>query len=81
MQDNRRVTRTRTFKGANIILNDDSHLFDCTVINLTNLGSCVQVPSTVGIPDVFTLSFDCARSSRRCRVIWRTERKLGVAFS
>jgi hypothetical protein len=81
MQDKRQVTRTRALKGVKIILNDCSHLLDCTVLNLTNLGSCVYVPSTVGIPDVFVLSFDGAWSSRRCRVMWRTESELEVAFS
>jgi hypothetical protein len=41
MLERRRVQRTRVLKGANIILNNRSSLFDCTVINMTNLGSCV----------------------------------------
>ena len=80
MQDKRRVQRTSVLKDAKIILNNHSSLFDCTVINLTNLGSCVNVPSSAGIPNSFALSFDRACSSRRCRVIWRTENRLGVSF-
>ena len=80
MQDRRRVQRTRVLKGATIIFNNHSSVIDCTVFNLTNVGLCVQVPSSVGIPDSFDLSFDRARSSRRCRVIWRTENKLGISF-
>jgi hypothetical protein len=80
MQDKRRVQRTRVLKDAKIILNNRSSLFDCTVINLTNLGSCVYLPSSARIPNSFALSFDRARSSRRCRVIWRTESKLGISF-
>ena len=80
MQDRRRVQRTRVVKGAKIILNNHSSLFDCTVLNLTNLGLSLHVPSTLGIPNSFAVSFDHVRSSRRCRVIWRTEHKLGVSF-
>jgi hypothetical protein len=80
MQDGRRVQRTRVLKGAKIILDNCSSIFDCTVLNLTNLGSCLHVPSSMGIPNSFALSFDRARSSRQCRVIWRTENKLGVSF-
>jgi hypothetical protein len=80
MQDKRWVQRTRTLKGAKIILNNNSSVFDCTVVNLTNVGACVNVPSSVGIPNSFALSFDRVRSSRPCRVIWRTENKLGVSF-
>jgi hypothetical protein len=80
MLERRRVQRTRVLKGANIILNNRSSLFDCTVINMTNLGSCVCLPSSIGIPNSFDLSFDRSRSSRQCRVIWRTESKLGGSF-
>jgi hypothetical protein len=80
MIERRRVQRTRILKGVKIILNDRASLFDCTVRNLTNLGASVHVPSTIGIPDVFALSFDFGRSSRGCRVIWRTKDKIGVAF-
>jgi hypothetical protein len=80
MLERRRVQRTRVLKVANIILNNRSSLFDCTVTNMTNLGSCVCLPSSIGIPNSFALSFDRARSSRPCRVVWRTESKLGVSF-
>ncbi len=80
MLERRRVPRTRVLKGAKIILNDRSSLSDCTVRNLTNVGASVHVPSTMGIPDVFALSFDCGRSSRQCLVIWRAENKIGVSF-
>ena len=80
MQDRRQVQRTRVLKGAKIIFNDRSSTFDCTVLNLTNAGSCICVPSSIGVPNSFELSFDGSRSSRDCRVIWRTESKLGVSF-
>jgi hypothetical protein len=80
MLERRRVQRTRVLKGAKIILNDRASLFDCTVHNLTNVGASVHVPSTIGIPEVFALSFDFGRSTRGCRVIWRADDKLGVSF-
>jgi hypothetical protein len=80
MQDRRRYQRTRVLKGAKIILNNGSSIFDCTVVNLTNVGLCLHVPSSVGIPHTFGLSFDHARSSRQCRAIWRTDSRLGVSF-
>jgi len=68
MTERRWVQRTRVLKGSKIVLENHSSPFDCTVCNLTNLGACVQLPSSVGIPDAFALSFDSGRSSRRCRV-------------
>jgi hypothetical protein len=80
MPERRQVQRTRVLKGAKIILNNRSSLFDCTVRDLTNVGACLVVASSVGIPHAFALSFDCARSSRRCRVRWRDQNKIGVSF-
>jgi hypothetical protein len=80
MQDKRQPRRTRVFKGAKIMLNNRSSLFDCTVFNLTNVGACLCFQSTAGIPNSFALTFDSARSSRQCQVIWRTENKIGVSF-
>jgi hypothetical protein len=80
VQDRRRVQRTRVLKDATIILHDCSSVFDCTVLNITNLGVCVEVPSSVGIPNAFALSFDRARTSRQCRVIWKSDNRLGVSF-
>ena len=80
MQDRRRVRRTRVLKGATIILDDCSSIVDCTVLNITNFGVCVQVPSSAGIPNVFVLSFDRARTRRQCRVIWKSDNMLGVSF-
>jgi hypothetical protein len=80
VQDRRRVQRTRVLKDATIILHDCSSVFDCAVLNITNLGVCVEVPSSVDIPNAFALSFDRARTSRQCRVIWKSDNRLGVSF-
>jgi hypothetical protein len=80
MVERRQAQRTRVLKSAKIILNNHASVIDCAVRNLTNLGACVQVPSVVGIPDNFNLTFDSGRSSRSCHLIWRTENKLGISF-
>jgi hypothetical protein len=70
----------QVLKDVTIILHDCSSVFECTVLNITNLGVCVEVPSSVGIPNVFGLSFDRARTNRHCRVIWKSDNRLGVSF-
>jgi hypothetical protein len=80
MQERRRVQRTRVLKDAKLILKSSSSLFDCTILNLTNIGSCLSLDSSVSVPDSFALSLDRALSRRPCRVIWRSENKLGVSF-
>jgi hypothetical protein len=78
MQERRRVERTRVLKGAKIIFNNRSSLFDATVIDLTDLGAGIYLSYSVGIPGSFILSVDFDYYS--CRVIWRTENQIGVAF-
>ncbi len=80
MDERRRVQRTRVLKAAKIIINDRASVFDCTVRDITNLGACLQLSSSVGIPNSFDLIFDSIHSSRLCHVKWRTVDKLGVSF-
>ena len=55
-------------------------IVSCTVKNLSSIGACLSVASTYRLPDTFELTFEHGRSRRSCRVIWRTDDKLGVAF-
>jgi hypothetical protein len=80
MDERRKVKRTRTLKSARIVFRHSSSVIDCTVRNLTNVGACLHVPDSFGVPESFELMFDSAHVRRNCRVIWRTDTKLGVAF-
>jgi hypothetical protein len=70
----------RTLKSARILLNHHHSVIDCTVRNLSPLGACLQVASTLGIPERFDVLFDADHSVRACRVVWHKERQLGVEF-
>jgi hypothetical protein len=77
----RRVDRTAVVKDARIILcRDVPAVVECIVINVTNLGACLEVAETSEIPNSFDLTFDSARSFRRCRVIWKAENTIGISF-
>lgn len=80
MEERRQVQRTRVLKGAKIIFNKNASVIDCTVRNLTHVGACLRVATSVGIPTGFDLSFDSVHSRRTCLVVWRTEDKLGILF-
>ena len=80
MQERRRVQRTRVLKAARIICDQHSSAIDCTVLNLTNVGACLRVASSLDVSTGFDLTFDSAHSSRKCRVVWRNEDELGVSF-
>ncbi len=80
MAEHRTALRQRTFKGARITFGKDWAAISCLVRNLSETGACLGVESPIGIPDLFNLVFDSGESSRRCRVVWRTEKRIGVEF-
>jgi PilZ domain len=79
--ERRREPRLRTLKSARILLNHHHSVIDCTVRNLSPFGACLQLASTVGIPQRFDVLFDADHSVRQCRVVWHKERHLGVEFA
>jgi hypothetical protein len=79
-EDRRGVRRTRVLRNAKIIVPRRSPVIHCTVQNITSGGACLKLANTFGIPESFDLTFECGRTRRPCRVVWRTHDKLGVAF-
>jgi len=82
MNDDRRVIkRTRILRSAKIIVPRRSPVIHCTVQNINSGGACLKVANTYGVPQTFDLTFEHGRTRRNCRVVWRTNDKLGVAFT
>ncbi len=78
--EKRRNQRQRTFKGGKIVFNDNRSVIDCTVKNLSSSGAALTVESTIGIPDEFNLIISPENVAKACRVAWKTEHQIGVAF-
>jgi hypothetical protein len=53
---------------------------DCTIRNISETGAALEVVTPLFIPDRFTLVVQTAQLKRPCRIIWRKERRMGVAF-
>lgn len=79
-EDRRNVKRTRILRSAKIILERRSSVIHCTVQNITSTGACLKVANTSDLPDAFELTFEHGRTRRACRVAWRTNDQVGVAF-
>ena len=80
MTDKRRQPRLRILKAGKIIFNHRSSVIDCTIRNLSAGGACLQVPSTMAVPTTFDLVIDAEKENRVCRVMWKTENRIGVSF-
>jgi hypothetical protein len=78
--ERRDVTRTRVARNAKIIPPRHGSMIHCTVQNITSTGACLKLANTYGMPETFELTFEQGRTRRACRVVWRTNDELGVAF-
>lgn len=77
-EDQRAAPRQRVLKAATIAL-DQGGVISCIIRNLSATGARLEVESPIGIPDEFTLvSSDHVK--RRCRIIWRRAKQIGVAL-
>jgi hypothetical protein len=79
MRENRKYERHRTAKVGKIVYNGASPV-DCTVRDFTPSGACLLVDSVNGIPQSFTLVMTRDKITWPCRVIWKSENKIGVSF-
>jgi hypothetical protein len=78
MIDRRSIRRTKVVKDAKILANRCS--IPCTVIDLTNTGACISFTRGQNVPDRFELTFGSRQPRRACRVTWRSDNQVGVAF-
>ena len=80
MDDEKRsASRQRILKAGKIAF-QQTGVIDCTIRNISERGACLQVASPLGIPEAFNLVIELDKTTRRCRVVWRKERQIGVEF-
>jgi len=79
VNEHRKEQRQRTFKGGTISF-DRAAGIDCLVRNISKTGACLEIDTTVGIPEKFTLVIKPEYLKRNCQVVWRTAQKVGVHF-
>jgi hypothetical protein len=78
MVERRALPRQRIFKAGTIEF--DGTGVDCIVRNLSAVGAGLEVASPAGIPHEITLSIRSCEIRRHAYIVWRKERRLGVAF-
>jgi hypothetical protein len=78
MGEKRIAPRHRLLKAGTIEFGGGA--IDCTVRNMSSTGAALDVTSPVGIPEHFTLVMSLDGRHIACRVVWRKERRIGIAF-
>jgi hypothetical protein len=77
--ETRRAPRHRVLKTGSITFGGSA--IDCVLRNVSKTGAALEVTSPIGIPDQFVLVVPADDSRHRCSVVWRKERRIGVAFN
>jgi hypothetical protein len=82
MRENRRFVRVRpaglVSKVAKIIVDQKAPVIDCTVIDISAGGACLEVCGQVQVPKRFVLFHGGTKKS--CNIMWRNGRRFGVSF-
>jgi hypothetical protein len=78
MVEKRAAQRFKVLKGGVVTLEGGS--IPCTVRNMSSTGAAVDFAEGVDLPPTFTLLIERDHFERRCRRIWRNERRVGMAF-
>ena len=78
MNEKRTASRHRVLKAGKISF--DGGAIDCTVRNISKTGAALEVASPIGIPQAFILVIEADHVQQPCHVVWRTEKRIGVAF-
>lgn len=78
MDENRIAPRRRILKSG--IIEFGGGAISCTVRNLSDTGAALEVVTPLFIPDRFTLFISSDEFKRACHIVWRKEKRIGVAF-
>ena len=78
MDPHRSAPRRRTLKAGSI--ESGGGAIDCIVRNVSEAGAALEVVSPLFIPDRFTLIVPTDQLKRRCHIVWRKQKGIGVAF-
>jgi hypothetical protein len=76
--EKRSTRRYKVLKGATIAFGGNG--VECTVRNLSSSGAALDVASPAGLPPSFMLVIESDQFIRRCRPVWRSDKRIGVAF-
>jgi hypothetical protein len=79
MNDRRTVFRHRVFKAGSIEF--DRAKIDCTIRNISEIGAAIEVASPLGIPHEITLNILSRGVRHRGHIVWRQEKRIGIAFN
>jgi hypothetical protein len=79
MPERRKKLRMKAGKLAQISF--EQKKIPCTVVDLSLDGACLELSEASAVPESFELIFSGYGTVKKCRVMWRSGKELGVAFT
>jgi PilZ domain-containing protein len=78
--DKRKARRHRLRRDAWVML-DAGQRCECVITNISDRGAHISIADSEALPDSFILLLaENGATRRRCRVIWRKPREVGIKF-
>jgi hypothetical protein len=78
--DKRKARRHRLRRNAWAVL-EAGQRFECVITNISDRGAHISIADSDALPDSFVLLLaENGATRRRCRVIWRKPREIGIKF-
>jgi len=78
--DKRKARRHRLRRDAWVVL-DAGQRCECVITNISDRGAHISIADSDALPDSFVLLLaENGATRRRCRVIWRKAREIGIKF-
>ena len=74
----RKAQRFRVFKAGTIEFSGKA--IPCIVRNVSASGAAIEVRTPLWFPDHFTLGIASDGTRRACHIVWRDEKRIGLAF-
>jgi hypothetical protein len=71
---------SRTYLAGKIISNYGQSTIDCVVRRISDDGATVAVENALGIPEGFQLLIADEGNPRPCKLVWQSDRQLGLTF-
>lgn len=68
----------RVSNAAKIVVGPKDPMIDCTLVDFSPGGACLEVGLQVSLPARFELVHGNTR--KRCRMVWKAGRRIGVSF-
>jgi hypothetical protein len=78
-RDQRKAVRRRVQYRATLAPSEREPQQDCIVFDISHAGARILIDPAVELPPEFLLML-FRNISRRCRLVWRKERQVGVKF-